>query len=105
MQIASLIYSGYTCIKYSVVIIAIIDVSQSKPFNVTISNSTGETTFRTSVYDDPPNDGTFTYDIRLQQPLRAQYIRIKKAGTAHEIMTICEVEVFERGKIMLFTFC
>lgn len=44
----------------------------------------------------------YIYDIRLQQPQYAQYIKIAKFELS--IMTVCEVEVFQRGNVHVSYF-
>ncbi|XP_052793473.1 protein draper-like [Mya arenaria] len=70
---------------------------QSTNLTTFISNNTMETNNGTQV--NSPDETTVGLHVRLDPPRIAQYINIKKEDT-NDVMTICEIEVFETNCTM-----
>lgn len=76
---------------------------QSKPFVVTVGNSTETTTIE--VYSGGPNDKirnetNDSYWIVFDQPRLISLLRIEHRSTITNVMTVCEVFVYDTGTVL-----
>ena len=72
-----------------------INMNQSQAFKVEIRNSSLHD-FEV-IYNGNPNNGTGRYWIEIYPPRLLQYLRIAHKHDIIDVMTICEVLVYDLG--------